>query len=87
VHGSVPGARQHIAQQIARRLARRQRLLGQARRELALYAKHELHAREAVQAEVALERAIERDAGVDVRTGFSGDGGDDGEQPVGIYLG
>src|SRR2546428_10837132 len=54
----LPGARQHEAQKIARRLARGERLLGQARGELALEAQHQLDAREAVEPEVALERAV-----------------------------
>ena len=50
----------HQAQQVARRFGRVQRVLGQAHVEGALHPEHELDPREAVQAEVALERAVER---------------------------
>ncbi len=50
-------AGQQEAQQVARRLAGRQRLLGQRDAELLLQAQHQLDAREAVEAELLLERS------------------------------
>ena len=75
------------AQQVARRLARGERLLGQARAELALQPQHQLDAREAVEAEVALERAVERDVGLDVRARLARHRGDYAEHTVGIDRG
>ena len=55
VHG------EHEAQEVARRLGRVQRLFGQAHAERALGAQQQFDAGEAVEAEIALERAVERD--------------------------
>ena len=78
--------REQEAQEIARRLARGERLLGQAGGELALQAQHQLDARQAVEAELALERAVERDVGFDVRARFARHRGDYATARVGIDL-
>ena len=80
----LSAAREQKAQQVARRLARGEGLLRQAQGKLALEAQHELHSRQAVQPELALERAVERDVGVDVRPRFARDLRDYGEDSVGI---
>src|SRR5256885_11468285 len=64
--GRVSGACQQEAQQIARRLARGERLLWQAGAEFALDAQHQLDTRQAVEPQLSLERAVERDMGVDI---------------------
>ena len=86
--GAWPCAASRKRKQIARRLARCERLLGQAGAELALQAQHQLDARQAVEAELALERAVERDVRVDVRARFLGDRGDHAEHAIGVdFLG
>src|SRR5439155_1046432 len=80
----LAGAGEKKAQQIARRLARGERLPRQARGKLALEAQHQLDARQAVEPQLALERAVERDVGLEARTRFARHFGDEGEQPVGV---
>jgi hypothetical protein len=83
VRGLARGAEQE-AQQIARRFGGRERPLGQAHRELALQAQDQLDSRQAVEPEIPVERAVERDADVIASPGFAHDAGDDLEQPAGI---
>ena len=80
----LAGAGEEETQQVARRLGRGERLLGEARAELALEAQHQLDARQAVQPEVALERAVEGDLGGKMRVRLACDIRHDGEQPVRI---
>jgi hypothetical protein len=80
----LAGAGEKKTQQVARRLAGGERLLGQAHREVALEPQHQLDASQTVQAQVALERAVERDISLHVRPRFFGHRGDNAEQPVRI---
>ncbi len=73
----LTGAREQKAQQVARRLARGERLLGEAGGKFALQAQHQLDPRQAVQAEIALERAVEGDVRLDVRPRLARHFGDD----------
>ena len=83
----VAGAGEQEAQQVARRFAGRQRLLGQARAELLLQAQHQLDAREAVEAELLFQRAVERQLRRrDVRARFLRHRGDDLEQALRLDL-
>ena len=83
----VAGAREQESQQVARRFAGRQRLRGQARAEFLFQAQHELHARQAVEAEFLLQRAVERQpCRRDVRPRFLRDRGDDFQQALGLDL-
>ena len=75
-----------FAPQVARRFARGEGLLGQAHRELALEAKHELDARETIEPELALERAVERYVGLDVGPSLACHRGDEREHAVRIDL-
>ena len=85
--GRGDAVREQEAQEITRRFARRERLLGQACLKLALHAQHQLHARQAVEPEVALERAVERHIRLDVRARFTRHGRDYTKQAIGVDLG
>ena len=73
---SLRRAGEDEAQQVARRLARRQRVLGQGNRELLLEPQHELDPREAVEAEVGVEGRIESDLRRAAGAKLSHDGAD-----------
>jgi hypothetical protein len=80
----MAGCREQKPQEIPRRLARSERLLGKPHVELPLQAQDELHARQAVQSEIALERAVERHIRLDIRPRLARDRGNDAEHAVSV---
>jgi 3-isopropylmalate dehydrogenase len=92
-HAAICGLRrvarrcEEEAQQVARRFAGSECLFRQAGMELALQAQHQLHAREAIQSEVALKRAIQRYVHFDVRARLARHCRNYGEQAIGIDRG